>query len=114
MASFAADRDEEAGSAPLRSFAPPPQGSLLDRDVVSLCSRQRHLLEFAFRLADHGHTHVGNALALSRYTLLDLADGQAELVDGLERLLGHLGFELDQPVPGWSSPSPDVIDVQLD
>ncbi|MDF1767535.1 hypothetical protein [Maricaulis sp.] len=114
MASFAADRDDEAGTTPPRSLAPPPRDSLLDRDVVSLCARQRHLLEFAFRLADHGHTHVGNVLALSRYTLLDLADGEAELVAGLERLLGHLGLELGQPVPGWSSPRPDVIDVQLD
>jgi len=114
MAVFAEDRDEETGATAPRSLAPPPQASLLDRDVVSLCARQRHLLEFAFRLADNGHTHVGDVIALFRYTLLDLADGEADLVDGLERILGHLGLTLDQPAPGWTAPLPDVIDVQLD
>ncbi len=114
MAFFAEDRDNNLGAAPPRSLAPPPQDSLLDRDVVTLCARQRHLLEFAFRLADNGHTHIGNVIALSRYTLLDMADGESELVAGLERVIGHLGFTLDQPVPGWSAPRPDAIDVQLD
>ena len=114
MANFAHDKYEGFAPVALRSLAPPPRESVLDRDVVSLCARQRQLLEFAFRLADNGHTHVGNLLALSRYTLLDLADGQDDLVAGLELILGHLGLALNHPALDWQPPRPDQIDALLD
>ncbi|OLF77656.1 hypothetical protein AWH62_02995 [Maricaulis sp. W15] len=114
MAFLADDKDDDIALTVPRSLAPPRRESVLDRDVVSLCSRQRQLLEFAFRLADNGHTHVGDVIALSRYTLLDLADGCDDLVEGLELVLGHLGLALDSPVPGWQAPAPDMIDAQLD
>ena len=51
---------------------------------------------------------------LSRYTLVDLADGDAALVDSLELVLGHLGLALGTPVTGWTAPPADAIDVLLD
>ncbi|WP_291845219.1 hypothetical protein [Maricaulis sp.] len=114
MAILANDKYDGFAPAAPRSLAPPRRESVLDRDVVSLCARQRQLLEFAFRLADNGHSHVGDLLALSRYTLLDLADGQDDLVEGVEHVLSHLGLAIGSPVPGWLPPVPDLIDAQLD
>jgi hypothetical protein len=119
MAFFADDRDadgrdNETAAPKPRSLAPPKPEPLLDRDVVTLCARHRHLMEFAFRLADHGHTHVGDVIALSRFTLLDLADGEAGPVDALEHLLSHLGLALDTPRGDWHPPAPDPIDGQID
>lgn len=108
-----ANQPELAPPSP-RSSTPPPRGSLLDRDVVTLCARQTHLTELAFRLADHGHAHVGDLIALSRYTLLDLADGDQAQVDSLEQMLGHLGLALDTQASGWTAPPADAIDALLD
>ncbi|WP_417486173.1 hypothetical protein [Maricaulis sp.] len=114
MALTARQMDEELVSPSPRSSAPPPRDSVLNRDVISLCARQPHLNELAFRLADHGHAHVGDVIALSRYTLVDLADGDAGLVESLELVLGHLGFQLETPTAGWTAPPSDTIDALLD
>ena len=115
MALLADDRNDGLELAEPRSTVPPPRESVLDKDVISLCARQHQLIEYAFRLADHGHTHVGNLTALSRYTLLDIADGHGELVDGLERLLGQHGLSLaNPPARSWQAPPQDLIDGQLD
>ncbi|WP_323762662.1 hypothetical protein [Maricaulis sp.] len=114
MAITARQLEEALASPSPRSSAPPPRDTVLNRDVISLCARQSHLNELAFRLADHGHTHVGDVIALSRYTLIDLADGETALVDSLELVLGHLGLQLETPAAGWTAPPGDTIDALLD
>lgn len=114
MAIIAKQLDEAPALPSPRSTTPPPRDSVLNRDVITLCARQTHLTELAFRLADNGHTHVGDLIGLSRYTLVDLADGDAALVDSLELVLGHLGLALGTPVTGWTAPPADAIDVLLD
>jgi len=114
MALNAKKPDEDQLSPSPRSSAPPPRDNVLNRDVINLCARQPHLTELAFRLADNGHTHVGDLMILSRCTLLDLADGDRRLVDSLEQILGHLGLVLETPAVGWSAPPADTIDALLD
>lgn len=87
---------------------------IVDKDIITFCARQPHLMELAFTLADHGHTHVGHVARLSLYTIIDLADGNTRLADELHHRFRHAGLDFGMTLEGWDAPAADAIEPQLD
>lgn len=76
----------------------------VDQDIVSFCTPSPHLVELAFTLADHGHTHVGDVVRLGFYTLIDLSGGDPRLAEQLRLRLQRAGLDLDMRLEGWRRP----------
>lgn len=87
---------------------------LLDRDILSFCARQPHLVELAFTLADHGHVHVGDVARLSPFTVADLAGGNRSLADELQHRLRHAGLDFGLALEDWTPPPADDIEPMLE
>ncbi|MDM7985366.1 MAG: hypothetical protein QUV02_13035 [Maricaulis sp.] len=81
----------------------------VNEDILSFCSQSPHLVDFAYRLADHGHVFVGQVVRLSAYTLADIAGGQRELADQLRLRLQRDGLDSGMYLDGWTPP-PDISD----
>tara|TARA_R110002072_G_scaffold27097_2_gene88615 strand:+ start:297 stop:668 length:372 start_codon:yes stop_codon:yes gene_type:complete len=77
---------------------------VLDEDILSFCARSPHLVELAFTLADHGHTHVGHVARLTEFTLTDLADGDPSLARDLRLRLQKCGLDSAMRLDGWHAP----------
>lgn len=77
---------------------------VLDEDILSFCVRSPHLVELAFTLADHGHTHVGHVARLTEFTLTDLADGDPSLARDLRLRLQKCGLDSAMRLEGWHAP----------
>jgi hypothetical protein len=94
----------------------PRDGALriADRDIVSFCARQPHLVELAFALADHGHTHVGHVARLSLYTVTDLAGGDRMLAEELQHRFRFAGLDFGLELDAWSPPEGDDIQPMLE
>lgn len=86
----------------------------VDQDIVSFCAPFPHLVELAFTLADHGHTHVGHVARLSEFTIADLAAGNKSLAEEIRLRLQHVGLDLDMQLDGWLPPSGDAIEALLE
>jgi hypothetical protein len=86
----------------------------LDKDIVSFCARQPHLIELAFTLADHGHTHVGHVARLTLFTVSDLAGGDRALAEELRHRLRHAGLDFGLSLASWFPPLGDEISTSLD
>lgn len=87
---------------------------IADRDILSFCARQPHLIELAFALADHGHTHVGHVARLSLYTVVDFANGDRALAEELHHRFRHAGLDFGLDLEGWSPPDGDDIEPMLE
>lgn len=87
---------------------------LADRDILTFCARQPHLIELAFALADHGHTHVGHVARLSLYTVIDLARGDRALAEELHHRFRHAGLDFGLELETWSPPGGDEIEPMLE
>lgn len=87
---------------------------LLDRDILSFCARQPHLVELAFTLADHGHIHVGDVARLSPFTVADLAGGNRGLADELQHRFRHAGLDFGLELEDWTPPVADDIEPMLE
>ena len=87
---------------------------LADKDILTFCARQPHLLELAYCLADHGHTHVGHVAQLSLYTIMDFAGGHRALAEELQHRFNHAGLGLGIDLPGWQAPAGDEIAPLID
>jgi len=85
-----------------------PHNPALDEDILSFCVRSPHLVELAFSLADHGHTHVGHVAQLTAFTLTDLANGDPELARDLRLRLQKCGLDTGMAAEGWSAPAHEV------
>lgn len=88
--------------------------ALADKDILTFCARQPHLLELAFTLADNGHTHVGHIAQLSLYTVMDFAGGNRALAEELQHRLSHAGLGLELSLPGWDAPAGEEIAPLID
>ena len=88
--------------------------ALADKDILTFCARQPHLVELAFTLADHGHTHVGHIARLSLYTIMDFAGGNRALAEELQHRLNHAGLGLGLELAGWDAPQGEDIAPLLD
>lgn len=77
---------------------------VLDEDILSFCARSPHLVELAFTLADHGHTHVGHVARLTEFTLTDLANGDPSLARDLRLRLQKCGLDTEMVLQGWNTP----------
>ncbi len=88
--------------------------TLADKDILTFCARQPHLVELAFSLADHGHTHVGHIARLSLYTIMDFAGGNRALAEELQHRLNHAGLGLGLTLDGWQPPQGEEIAPLLD
>ena len=78
---------------------------ILDQDILSFCVRSPHLVELAFTLADHGHTHVGHVARLTEFTLTDLANGDPALARDLRLRLQTCGLDTAMLLEGWNGPA---------
>lgn len=87
---------------------------VLDQDILSFCVRSPELVELAFTLADHGHTHVGHVARLTEFTLIDLANGNPPLARDLCLLLQKCGLDIAMELQGWEAPASDVYLAQFD
>ena len=76
--------------------------------------RSPHLVELAFTLADHGHTHVGHVARLTEFTLTDLANGDPSLARDLQLRLQKCGLDTGMVLEGWTAPSGEVAAEALD
>ena len=83
----------------------------VNEDILSFCARSPHLVDFAYKLADHGHLFVGQVARLSRYTLMDIAGGRQELAEQLRMRLQRDGLDCDMHLEGWTPPSSSHDDV---
>jgi hypothetical protein len=90
------------------------QNPIVDQDIVSFCAPFPHLIELAFALADHGHTHVGHVARLTDFTVSDLADTRPGLAGELRLRLQHFGLDLEMALDGWTAPPADAIEALLD
>ncbi len=91
-----------------------PHNPVLDLDILSFCVRSPHLVELAFTLADHGHTHVGHVVRLTEFTLADLANGDPGLARDLRLRLQKCGLDTAMVLEGWSAPVNEVTADTLD
>lgn len=80
---------------------------VVDQDIISFCGRSPHLIELAFSLADHGHTHVGHVVRLSQFTLSDFANGDKNLAGQLRLNLQRAGLDTGMQLKGWVEPVTD-------
>ncbi|SDM74030.1 hypothetical protein [Maricaulis salignorans] len=87
---------------------------VLDEDILSFCVRSPQLVELAFTLADHGHTHVGHVARLTEFTLVDLANGDPSLARDLCRRLHKCGLDTAMELPGWHAPLNEAHAGQFD
>lgn len=90
-----------------RPWSREPHNPLLDEDILSFCVRSPHLVELAFTLADHGHTHVGHVARLTEFTLTDLANGDPALARDLRLRLQKCGLDTAMLLQGWDAPMHD-------
>ncbi|WP_417471272.1 hypothetical protein [Maricaulis sp.] len=91
-----------------------PHNPVLDQDILSFCARSPHLVELAFTLADHGHTHVGHVVRLTEFTLTDLANGDPSLARDLQLRLQKCGLDTGMVLEGWTAPSGEAAAETLD
>ncbi|WP_417491808.1 hypothetical protein [Maricaulis sp.] len=91
-----------------------PHNPVLDQDILSFCVRSPHLVELAFTLADHGHTHVGHVARLTEFTLTDLANGDPSLARDLQLRLQKCGLDTGMVLEGWTAPPGEVAAETLD
>ena len=82
-----------------------PHNPVLDQDILSFCARSPHLVELAFTLADHGHTHVGHVARLTEFTLTDLANGDPSLARDLCLRLQKCGLDSAMLLHDWDAPA---------
>tara|TARA_R110002096_G_scaffold131326_1_gene281109 strand:+ start:8847 stop:9218 length:372 start_codon:yes stop_codon:yes gene_type:complete len=87
---------------------------VLDQDILSFCVRSPELVEFAFTLADHGHTHVGHVARLTEFTLIDLAYGDPSLARDLCLRLQKCGLDIAMELQGWDAPAYEGHSTQFD
>ena len=83
----------------------------VNEDILSFCSRSPHLVDFAYRLADHGHLFVGQVARLSSFTLADIAGGRRELAEQLRLRLQSDGLDSGMRLDGWNPPGNVTDDV---
>lgn len=77
---------------------------VVDEDIITFCARAPHLVELGFALADNGHTHIGDVVRLSEFTIADLARGDKSLARQLRLLLQRHGLDTGMRLDGWSAP----------
>jgi hypothetical protein len=91
-----------------------PHNPVLGEDILSFCVRSPHLVELAFTLADHGHTHVGHVVRLTEFTLTDLANGDPSLARDLRLRLQKCGLDTGMVLEGWDTPAHEAHAMQID
>lgn len=91
-----------------------PRNQVLDQDILSFCARSPHLVELAFTLADHGHTHVGHVVRLTEFTLTDMANGEPSLARDLRLRLQKCGLDTAMQLEGWQAPEAEPEPGLLD
>ncbi|WP_417489904.1 hypothetical protein [Maricaulis sp.] len=91
-----------------------PLNPVLDEDILSFCVRSPQLVELAFTLADHGHTHVGHVARLTEFTLVDLANGDPSLARDLCLRLHKCGLDTAMELAGWHAPLNEAHAGQFD
>lgn len=85
-----------------------------DLDIVTFSARSPHLVELAFSLADHGHTHVGEVARLTELTVTDLANGDPSLTRDLRLCLQRCGLDLGMELAGWKAPADAALEALIE